>query len=100
MKSKEEGSIKELIKDKDSRNNLLLSLVIWSVSCFNFYLLTFYLKYFPGNIFQNSLSFAVADIIAYAFAGTILKKTNTNKTLISSYITSALGGILYLCLYS
>lgn len=67
---------------------------------FNYYLITFYLKYFPGNIFENSLYFALSDLLAYAISGIILKVSTTTKSFLVSYCVSTLGGILYLCFHS
>ena len=39
---------------------------------FNFYLLTFSMKYFPGNIFGNSLAFAFSDVIAFILSGFLI----------------------------
>lgn len=63
---------------------------------FNFYLITFNLKYFPGNIYQNSMCFAVSDLIAYLISSSILERTNTSQTLIISFCICLVGGILYI----
>lgn len=63
---------------------------------FNFYLLAFYLVYFPGNIYENSLSFAVSDIFAYIISGLLIKRLSIHSALIMPYMISALGGVLYL----
>mmetsp|Transcript_43140 Transcript_43140/g.41476 ORF Transcript_43140/g.41476 Transcript_43140/m.41476 type:complete len:102 (+) Transcript_43140:1118-1423(+) len=67
---------------------------------FNFYLLAFYMKYFPGNIYQNSICFACSDIAAYLVAGLIQKNLNTNKSLYICYIFSTAGSTLYLLFHS
>ncbi len=66
---------------------------------FNFYLITFYLKYFPGSIFKNSIWFALSDFLSYFFSGNVLKYTNTNRTLLISYAVSAAGALSYLLFY-
>lgn len=63
---------------------------------FNFYMIVFYLKYFPGNIFVNSLSFAIADFVSYLVSGIIVKRTTTTKALIIAYSISLVGAICYL----
>lgn len=88
--------MKELFANKDTRSNLIVSSIIWSCSMFNYYLIAFYLKYFPGSIFKNSLWFAVADFLSYCISGNILKRTNTQKTLFISYVISGTGSIIYL----
>ena len=54
------------------KSNLLGCIVIFSMNAFNFYLLTFTMKYFPGSIFSNSLAFAFSDVIAFALSGFLI----------------------------
>lgn len=63
---------------------------------FNYYLVAFYLKYFPGSIFKNSLWFALSDFLSYLISGSILKRTNTQRTLFISYVISGSGSAIYL----
>lgn len=80
--------------------NLIFACIVWTAAMFNFYLVTFYLKYFPGNIFVNSLWFALSDFASFVIAGTLLKKSNNpNRTLLASFSLSAIGSILYLIFY-
>ena len=39
---------------------------------FNYYLLSFYLKYFPGSIFENTAIFAISDLVAFLVVGVVL----------------------------
>ena len=67
---------------------------------FNFYLIVFYLKYFPGSIFENSIWFALSDFFSFMISGTVLKKTGSpNRTLVFSFGLSALGAFIYLFLF-
>lgn len=91
--------LRELIVRKDLRNNLIFSIFIWSCSMFNFYLITFYLRYFPGSIFKNSIWFAASDFLSYFISGKILNKSNVKRTLFISYLTSGIGALLYLFLF-
>lgn len=63
----------ELLNDPVLKVNLIGSCLVWLLSSFNFYLITFYLKSFPGNIFVNSLCFASADMVAFLSSGVISK---------------------------
>ena len=63
---------------------------------FNFYLIIFYLKYFPGNIFTNSICFAAADLLSYTISSFIVRKTTTTKALVLAYTISLIGAGLYL----
>jgi len=96
-KPKEEvKGLKELWNVKVLRRNLSFSILLWSANMFNFYLLTFYIKYFPGNIYQNTITFACTDIVAYVISGFIMKFLNTNKSLYVCYVASTAGALLYL----
>jgi len=48
---KKKPSVKEMWAQPVLKSNLVAASVMYAVACFNFYMLTFYLKYFPGNIF-------------------------------------------------
>lgn len=65
---------------------------------FNFYLLTFYLKYFPGNLFTNSAYFACSDLIAFAGAGIALKYVGMKVSIRISSVLALIGGLSYLFL--
>jgi len=92
--------LRELWSSKPVRTNLIGACIVWSVSMFNFYLITFYLKYFSGDIFENSLLFALSDLVAYIVSGYILKKATTTKTLLISYSTSLTGAVLLLFFFN
>mmetsp|Transcript_16361 Transcript_16361/g.27665 ORF Transcript_16361/g.27665 Transcript_16361/m.27665 type:complete len:111 (-) Transcript_16361:385-717(-) len=80
-KKEEKKTIQELLNDPQLKVNLVCSCFIWLLSSFNFYLITFYLKYFPGNVFVNSLCFAGADMIAFISSGVILNKISVSRGL-------------------
>ena len=68
-------TVSEILSDPVLKTNLYTSCVLWMCNSFNFFLLTFFLKYFPGNMFYNGLCFAVADITAFAVAGCTINYT-------------------------
>ena len=86
----------ELLHDKVLRSNLIGCIIIWSMCAFNFYLLTFFMKYFPGNIFENSLSFAISDVIAFTLSGLVIKRTTVVFGYKIAFLISTTGGILYM----
>jgi hypothetical protein len=92
------GAIKQMFSDKLIKHNLLASCMLWLMSAFNFYLITFYLKYFPGNIFQSSMVFAISDMVAFFLSGTILKYVKVGRALRLSFAVSWVGGFLYMYL--
>ena len=92
-------SLKELFNERILKVNLGCSIMIWLLGSFNFYLITFYLKSFPGNIYINSMCFAGADLIAYMSSGFVLKFLTISKGLFFSYSLSLVGGLTYLLNY-
>ena len=80
--------------------NLICSCLIWLLSSFNFYMITFYLKSFPGNIYINSACFAAADMIAYLSSGIVLSKTTIRQGLTFSYSLSCIASFVYLFVYT
>jgi hypothetical protein len=73
---------------------------LYAEGTFNFYLLSFYLKYFPGNIFENSLYFACSDLTAFVLAGVMLKYTGMKISLRVASTLALTGGFMYLFLYN
>jgi len=96
----QKSDLKDLMQTPLLRMNLLFSFLVWSSAMFNFYLITFYLKYFPGSIFVNSIWFALSDFFSFILSGVVLKQSNNpNTTLVASFSVSAVGGVLYLMFY-
>lgn len=79
--------------------NLVCSCMVWLHASFNFYLITFYLKSFPGNMYVNSMCFASADMIAYMSCGVVIKFFMIKQGLAFSFSLSLLSGIFYLFNY-
>ena len=63
---------------------------------FNFYMLTFFMKYFPGNIFENSLCFAFSDLIAFTLSGLVIRYTTVVRGYKLAFLISSIGGLLYI----
>ena len=80
------------------RRNLLAAIFLYCEGIFNYYTLTFYLKYFPGNLFTNSLFFACSDLLAFVFAGMLLYFTSVRFAIRVGSAFAAIGGFLYLFL--
>jgi hypothetical protein len=47
--------------------------LVWSAMSFGINLLTFYIKYLPGDVFNNSMVIGLAALI-YLMAGPLAKK--------------------------
>ena len=59
---------------------------------FNYYLIGFELKYFPGDIFTNGMASSASDIVAYVAGGVIYKYLGLRVSLPLYFFISALGG--------
>jgi len=78
------------------RTNLWAAILIYSEAAFNYYLLTFYLKYFPGNIYENSTFFACSDLIAFVLCGVFLQYTSMKTSILAGAVIGGFGGAMYL----
>ena len=82
------------------RHNIIFSAIIWCALIVNYYIVAFYLKYFPGDIFQNSFTMAFSDVVSYLISGFVLKRFGLTLSVIVSLLTAATGAVLYLFLFS
>lgn len=92
----EKPSWKDICRDPPYLKNLLASIVLYAETTFCFYMLMFYLKYFPGSIYKNASVFAVSDLVAFVMAGIILKVATMRKGMILSSFVAGCGGLSYL----
>ena len=87
-------TIAELMQDRIYRANLIIIVISWSASSFCFYILGFYIKYIPGDIFINIIVTCVADALSSIGAGVIAQSIGTQRTLFGAYALAAIGGVL------
>lgn len=70
--SKPKGTSKPLkkhLQDAKLKQNLAILCGCWMASTFSYYMILFYMKYLPGNIFVNTIYCSSADTIGYLFTG-------------------------------
>lgn len=58
------NDLKILYHSSSHRNSLIGVLGIWIYASFNYYIINYYVKYFPGDIFVNFITMTVAEVIA------------------------------------
>lgn len=80
--------------------NLAIMSMLWTASSFNYYLITFFLKYIPGNIFLNTSLASISEIIAYAASGVLMTKVGTKISFMISFALAAVGGVLLASFFS
>lgn len=59
-------------------------------------MLTFQLKYFPGNIYLNSVISATSDIIGYSISGVMIASLGIVQTYRFGFASTTFGGTLML----
>ncbi len=91
------GSLKDLIKVRRHYLNLIILALLWMLTTFNEFLLTFQSKYFKGNKFINSISSAACNIPVIFLSGIFYQKIGIKATFCMAYVVSLIGGI---CLIS
>ena len=67
---------------------------MWSISSFNYYLITFYMKYVPGNIYVNTTASALSENVAYVVSGLLLNKIGIKLCYVCALIIAIVGGFL------
>ena len=73
--------------------NLVLMATFWTFSSFNYYIITFYLKYIPGNIYINTSLSCTAEVIAQISSGFVMNKFGVKLSFIIAFILAAAGGL-------
>lgn len=58
------NDLKILCESPTHRNSLIAVLGLWMYSSFNYYLIGYYVKYFPGDIFINFFMMTIAEVMA------------------------------------
>ena len=74
--------------------NLVIMTFMWSSCAFNYYMVMFQLKYWPGNIFTNTIAAGFGELLADVAGGVIYSKLRIKKTFSIIYLISIVGGLL------
>ena len=77
------------------RNLLIVSFTLMATS-FNYYMISFLIKYFPGSIYVNSMVSSVSELVAYALGGVFYERLGVKRSLFCCYMLSSIGGMLIL----
>ena len=86
--------LSEIFKRRDIFVNMLIMAVIWAFTAFNFYLMSFQLKYLSGDLFSNTITSSLAQSGACLFGGVLYQKVGIKWTLGISFFLSMLGSLL------
>ena len=89
LEQEEDYSLWEMLKNRTILINILLMIVAWSLVSFDYYMISFYMKYIDGVIFINSIFSALSECLAYTFAGVIAVKFGIKRSLVFSFALGA-----------
>lgn len=62
------------LSQTDNIVNLLVMSYMWSATAFCYYLIGFYMKYMPGDIYFNMIIGALAEIVGTIVAGLLMRR--------------------------
>ena len=72
--SDEEKHFKVFLSSCLNLTNLLVFIYLMSAASFDFYLINFYLKYIPGNVFVNTIVSSLSSGISCFISGIVVLK--------------------------
>ena len=67
---------------------------MWSASTFNYYLMTFFLKYIPGNLYINTVIANASEVLAYAASGYLMNIMGIKISYFTGFTVATAGGLL------
>jgi len=84
-------SAKFYLKQEYIKTNLIVMSFQWANCSFSYYMLIYYIKYMPGNIFTNTFCSGGADVLACICSGFIYHKLGIKKSF-QLLLSFAVGG--------
>ena len=82
-----------LFYDWNSTRNLCALVLIWVTVSFNYYLINLFLKYIPGNIYQNTAASCSAELFAAFLSSQFLAQIGIKWSLCFLFLFSAVSGV-------
>ncbi len=68
----------------------------WSAASFCYYMLTVYVKYQPGNMYQNAISSGLAEMASSFTSGVFYQKFGLKRSITFMFVCATIGGTLIL----
>lgn len=82
------------LKDRLNLTNLGIFIFLFSSASFNYYLINFYLKYIPGNVYVNTIVASIAEFVSTLIAGSIVKYLGIKNTISSAFALNCISGVI------
>ncbi|CDW72340.1 organic cation [Stylonychia lemnae] len=86
------NSIERLKGAKNIAYNLVLMTISWTCVSFSYFMISFFIKYLPGDIYENQ-SVSGLSAFAFLFAGPISRKLDNKITLTLSFLIATLASL-------
>ena len=84
------------VRQRPIKVNLAVMAYMWSACSFAYYMINFYMKYLPGNIFTNTFASGFSEMTADALSGLIYRRLGAKTTYSGLLALSLLGGVCIL----
>ena len=65
--------IREFIKNREWIINLVINMVMWAITDFNYQINDYYESYFPGDQYQALMAISFVELASYIVAGIIFE---------------------------
>lgn len=93
---KQDLSVRTFLKSKQNLTNGLIFMFLAITCSFCYYLINFYVKYIPGNIFTNQIANSIAESIAHGASCIVVTVLSIKKGFISAFSACNLSSFLLL----
>lgn len=74
--------------------NFWILALMWTTSDINFYTITFFMPYVPGDVFVNTAYSVSSEIIANVASGVIFNRLGVKYSFIVGYTLASIGSLL------
>ena len=71
---------------------------MWAMASVNYYLMSYYIIYLPGNTYTNTYAAGIAEIAAIFFGGVLIKVCSAKWAFVISNSIAFIGGLCILML--
>ena len=79
---------------------LVFFITFWTVSSFDYYLITFLLKYIPGNIYVNTTISCLSEVVADIVSGWLMAVLGIRLSFLIAFVVGTAGGVMMIFLYN
>ena len=66
-------------------------MIVWVSGSFNYFLISYQLKYIEGNMYINGIVSSLSEVTAFISAGVLTQKVGIKTTLVISYLIAISG---------